>query len=410
MPEKSCKWLPIIFGRIFLAIFICITLSLLAASQENKTTLDVNGFIMTDAGYNFNTIDPNWFDVMRPTKLPAAPGQFAPNGNVYFSLRQTRFGIKSSTPTSLGELKTQFDFDLFGMGASVGQTTFHLINAFGQLGKFLVGQTASVFMDQAVFPATLDYWGPMARVFIFNIQVRYMPIQQENKRLWFSIERPGASADAGNDVAPIPIGQVKPVFKMPNITAQYKQSGNWGHVQVAAVLKKMNWTDVSGSTTTDLSGSAVGWGWAASTVINASKKVTLKLQGVQGHGIESHIADAPPDVVLETNPGSATQPVKGIAQPVWGFFSFAEIKWNRFLESTIGYSQETVKNGNAQAMDAFRKGEYALVNLRWLPWQNILMGIEYQYGKRHNLDPGFHSVGNKLQFSFKFNFSGKTNL
>ena len=34
----------------------------------------VYGHVMTDAGYQFFTADPNWFDVMRPTKLPSVLG------------------------------------------------------------------------------------------------------------------------------------------------------------------------------------------------------------------------------------------------------------------------------------------------------------------------------------------------
>ena len=34
-------------------------------------TLQLYGHVMLDSGYNFGQIDPNWFDVMRPSKLPA---------------------------------------------------------------------------------------------------------------------------------------------------------------------------------------------------------------------------------------------------------------------------------------------------------------------------------------------------
>ncbi|WP_336518449.1 DcaP family trimeric outer membrane transporter [Pollutibacter soli] len=379
-----------------------------ANAQEKKTNLEVYGFIMTDMGYNFNSIDPHWFDVMRPTKLPSFKNEFGTDGNFFFSVRQTRFGIKSTTNTSLGELKTDFLFDLMGFGKNIGQTTFHLINAYGELGKFLIGQTASVFMDQDVFPVTLDYWGPMTRIFNFNIQVRYTPISNDKHRLAIAIERPGATADGGDDATSIQLANVKPVFKMPNFTAHYKRRGSWGHVQVAAIAKMMQWKDVSGSTTQDLSGSAIGWGWTISTALNLGKRCTVKVQTIQGHGIESHIADAPADVVPETNLVDPAKPIKGIAQPAWGFFSFAEMRWNDWCQSTIGYSQENVTNGDLQPQNAFRKGRYAMVNVRFMPWTNIMAGLEYQFGKRENFSDGFHSVASKLQVSFKFNFSTKT--
>ena len=33
----------------------------------SESTMDIYGFVMMDSGYNFGTIDPNWFDVVRPT-------------------------------------------------------------------------------------------------------------------------------------------------------------------------------------------------------------------------------------------------------------------------------------------------------------------------------------------------------
>lgn len=62
--------------------------------SASESTMDIYGYAMTDSGYNFGTIDPNWFDVVRPTKLPAFANEFGPNGQAFFSVRQTRFGLK----------------------------------------------------------------------------------------------------------------------------------------------------------------------------------------------------------------------------------------------------------------------------------------------------------------------------
>ncbi len=114
-------------------------------------TLDFYGFVMLDSGYQFRTNDPNWFDVVRPTKLPSGAGEFAPDGKVFYGVRQTRFGVKSTTPTHFGDLKTIFEFELFGTGIDAGQTTFRLRHAYGELGHFGAGQTWSPFMDPDVF-------------------------------------------------------------------------------------------------------------------------------------------------------------------------------------------------------------------------------------------------------------------
>ena len=38
--------------------------------SKGESTFEVYGFAMLDAGYQFKQNDPDWFDVVRPTKLP----------------------------------------------------------------------------------------------------------------------------------------------------------------------------------------------------------------------------------------------------------------------------------------------------------------------------------------------------
>src|SRR5262249_33114004 len=145
-----------------------------------ESTFQVYGFAMLDAGYEFNQTHPDYFDVLRPTKLPAFKDQFAPSRNTYFSVRQTRLGGKASVPTRFGELKTVFEFELFGSGNNAGQTIFRLRHAYGELGQFGAGQNWSTFVDTDAFPNTVEYWGPNGLVWFRNVQVRWMPLKGKN--------------------------------------------------------------------------------------------------------------------------------------------------------------------------------------------------------------------------------------
>ena len=51
-----------------IALFLFISVSDLKA--QDKNWFQVYGFAMTDMGYNANQIHPDWYDVVRPTKLP----------------------------------------------------------------------------------------------------------------------------------------------------------------------------------------------------------------------------------------------------------------------------------------------------------------------------------------------------
>ena len=168
-----------------------------AAPAEGKTTIDLYGFAQLDTGAQFKQNDPAWFDVVRPTKLPSFTDQYGKDGRWFASVRQSRFGVKSSTPTDLGDLKTIFEFELFGVGVDAGQTTFRLRHAWGELGEFGAGQTWSPFMDPDVFPNSIEYWGPTGMVFFRNVQFRWTPIQNDSSTFMLALERPGASADPG---------------------------------------------------------------------------------------------------------------------------------------------------------------------------------------------------------------------
>ena len=347
---------------------------------------------------------------MRPTKLPKYKNEFGPNGNFFIGVRQTRFGVRSSKVTKFGELKTQFDFDLFGFGKDAGQTTIHLVNGFGQLGKFIAGQTPSTFMDTEVFPVTLDYWGPSSRIFFLNIQLRYTPVFTEKERFAIAIERPGATADGSDYSNSVDIQNVKPRLPLPNLVTHYRHNWKWGYTQIGALAKYLEWKDLSPTPAQDLSGTDFGWAFTASTVINPKNRLKLKFQGEYGEGCENYMADPSPDIALTSNPGSSISQIKGKALPAWGFLSFVEVEWTKKLKSSLGYSMINIKNADLQSPDAFRKGQYGLINLRCYPVNDAMFGIEYQYGKRDNFKDGFYSNGNKIQFSFKFNFSHKVEM
>ena len=393
---RAFSWLVV----LYLVFFMC---PIILRGQEKKNSFEVYGYIMTDGGYNFNSSDPDWFDVMRPTKLPKYKNQFGADGSFFISVRRTRVGVRSITQTKFGELKTQFDFDQFGFGKDAGQTTLHVVNAFGQLGKFLAGQTPSTFMDTEVFPVTLDYWGPCSRVFFLNIQVRYTPIQTDKQRFAVALERPGATADGYDYSGSVDISNVKPRLPLPNLATHYRRNWSWGHTQLATILKYLEWKDVSDTAQPDLSGSDIGWGVNFSTVVNATPGLKIKFQAGAGEGVQNYTADPSPDVALDSD-GERAQ---GKALPILGAFLFAEVDVSARVKSSFGYSAMNIENGSLQSPDAFRRGQYALVNLRVYPAENVLIGAEYQFGRRQNFSDGFSSVGNKIQCSFKYSFSHK---
>ena len=373
-------------------------------AKKGESTFEVYGFAMLDAGYQIKQNHPDWFDVVRPTKLPAFRDEFGPNGHTFFGVRQSRLGVKSTTPTKYGELKTQFEFELFGTGVDAGQTTFRLRHAYGELGPVGAGQTWSPFMDIDVFPNSIEYWGPNGMVFFRNVQVRWMPFKGRNA-VTIALERPGASADQGRFEDRIELAGIRPKFDLPDLSGNVRFTRDWGYFQAAGIVRRIKWVDTLDDNF-DLGGQDTGWGVNLSSNLRFGEKDLARLSLVYGEGIQNYMNDAPVDVGIEiTNSSNPRQPVKGVALPVLGLVAFLDHNWNQRFSTSIGYSMVNIENSNGQSADAYRRGHYALGNLLYYPVPNVMMGGELQWGRRENHLDGFSSEDVRVQFSFRYNFS-----
>ena len=374
------------------------------SNGKGESTFTIYGFAMLDAGYQFKQNHPDWFDVIRPTKLPSFPNEFAPNGKVYYGVRQSRLGVKSTTPTKYGELKTQFEFELFGTGVDAGQTTFRLRHAYGELGQFGAGQTWSPFMDIDVFPNSLEYWGPNGMVFFRNLQFRWMPLKGRNS-VTLAIERPGASGDQGRFQDRIELQGIRPKFDLPDFSGNVRFTRDWGYFQVAGMIRRIKWVDTTNDQF-DLGGTEVGAGLNLTSNLKFTKNDTGRFAFVFGQGIQNYMNDAPVDIGIELTPGGdPRRPITGVALPMWSMVAFLDHNWNKRFSTAVGYSMLDIDNSNGQSANAFRRGHYGLANLLFYPTENSMFGGEFQWGRRENFLDGFKSDDFRIQFSFRYNFS-----
>jgi glutaminase A len=377
-----------------------------AQPAQPKSTFEIYGFAMLDMGFDFKQINPNWYDTLRVTKLPTFADQYGEDGSFFAGVRQSRLGFRSSTPTKMGDLKTIFEFELFGTGVDEGQTTFRLRHAWGELGAWGAGQYWSPFTDPDVYPNSLEYWGPTGIPWYRNVQLRYTAVSDDTSNLMFALLRPGASGDQGLYADRIELTGITPRFPLPDFVGAYKYSGKWGYVRTAGLLRRIKWDDTLDDPF-DLSGDATGWGFNVSSNLKFSESDVLRMQFTAGEGIQNEMNDSPVDIGIEDNFSNPVTPLLGKPIPIVAYAVFLDHTWNEKFSSAIGYSAQDNDNTDGQAADAFRVGKYALGNLLYYPVPNVMMGGELQWGRRENFSDGFHSDGFKIQFSFKYNFSWK---
>jgi hypothetical protein len=368
-----------------------------ASAQTPGPRMDIYGHAMLDMGFQANQNHPDWFDVLRPTKLPAFEDEFGGDGHFFAGVRQSRLGVRGYIPTEGGmEIKTIFEFELFGTGSDAGQTTFRLRHAWGEYGKWGAGQTWSPFMDPDVFPNTLEYWGPNGMVFFRNVQLKYMALQGENE-LHIALERPGASGDPGVLSGSPEIPGITARFPLPDISGHYRMNRDWGHLQIAGILRRIEWDDAT-PVPFDSSGDESGWGVNVSTNIKVGDD-TIRASVVVGDGIQNYMNDATVDV------GATGDANVAEALGLIGVVAFYDLTWSADWTSSFGFSYLDMDNSAAQSPSAFKTGTYAIFNLLNHSVENVMWGGELQYGERENFSDGFTSDDVRLQFSFKYSFS-----
>jgi DcaP outer membrane protein len=378
------------------------------AAQDEKGTFEVYGFGQADVIADFKQNNPDWYDVNRPSRLPNVANQFGNDGRFYLSVRQSRLGVKGEMPTAQGPVKGQFEFDMFGVGGDAGKTTIRLRHAWGQFKQIGAGQTNSQFMDVDVFPNVLDYWGPNGMLFFRNVQVFWEPFNDGSSNARIAIEAPGASGDAGVLSDRVELQNVKPRFPSPDFTGHYRLGGKkWGYVQLGGALRKIAYDDLLPNDKFDLNGSVWGWGISISSNLKLGADDTLRLQLVEGAGVENYFNDAPVDVAIKSNPGNAVTPVVGEALHDLGIVIYLDHNWNSMYSSAIGYSRVNITNSDGQAANAYKNGDYISGNLLVTPAKNVMMGGEFQYAHRENNSDGFAVSDYRLQFTFKYSFGYK---
>ena len=379
-----------------------------AQAADGERSFDIYGFAQADYIQDIGgRLDPAWDDAFRPSKIcfdEACGG----DGQSSISVKQSRFGVKGTMPTGDGgtPLNFKFEFDMFGTGADAGQTTMRLRHFYGEWGPILAGQTHSLFMDIDVFPNTIDYWGPSGMVFYRNVQIRWTPYRTDSSQFAVAIERPGNDIDSGNIrlVEGFEDAQIQNNEELPDFTAQWRTQGDWGHLQVGGILRKVGYEFRQTDDEKWSSGSETGWGINVASVINVLEKDAIRLQLVYGEGIASYMNDGGMDLAPRAVYDDETL-VDVVAEtvPLMGVVAYYDHWWSNKWSSSIGYSFTEVDNTNFQDASAFKKIDYVSGNLLFYPGDNLMFGAELMWGQRENND-GASEDDVRFQFTAKYSF------
>ena len=377
--------------------------------KPRKLTADIYGFAQADAIYDFKRVAPDWEDTLRVTTIPTRSDTYGNNGDFVFGVRQSRLGIKGN----YGEdITFKLEADLFGVGSDEGQTTPRLRQAWATYKNFGMGQTWSNFMDIDIFPNTIDYWGPTGMVFYLNQQARYtfpmgrdeFSVSLEDPRTALTVGQFRDTSDCDLPNAPADCASVdstgSQVFQsynnVPDLAVRYRKNAGFGHVQVAGIVRKLGFERLDNGA----KGYEIGWGLNNSAAIKTWGRDQLKLQVAYGEGIGNYMNDGGVDIA----PDSADiDKARAEAVPLWGISTYYDHYWNNKWSTTFGWSMIDLDTAAGQAGGEFKKGQIAQINLLHYPVKHVLLGTEFIWGQRENIDGNIGS-DYRIQFTLKVDF------
>jgi hypothetical protein len=395
-------------------------LSSLVAGRFMNTKYKWYGFVRLDGIYDFKPIKSTDDFVTSSIPIPQGSGQ-----NAVLTPRYTRLGFDTETPWEAMDwtIKTRIELDFFNGNTSgvFGSFPLRLRFAWIDVGPFLVGQAASLFMDYDVFPNVLDYEGPPGMVLmrqpIASIHCKFwekfkvsVGVEQPYSDIqWFENGEWVVNPNTGIITTP---GVDRNIQNLPDFTGNIRYEGDYGHIQVAGIARKLSIKLASG---TDLD--QFGYGinltgilhpWAlyhgappkASEDPDPWQRCRFLAQYAVGRGINRYIQD-----VNGFGLDATYDPANGFrAIPSYGWFVAYEHWWCKRWASnfTVGGGTWSSLTDTLPA-NTYKNATYYSANLIWLPVERLGVGIEYLYGTRENKD-GQGGTAQRIQLGVQYRF------
>ena len=268
-----------------------------APSAPRDHNLELYGFVQLDAIQDFKRVNPDWDATLRPSRIPTEKGQFGGDGQSIFSVRQSRLGAKATGMLAGKPYEAKFEFDLFGTGVDAGQTTFRVRHMYAKLGAVPRRPDQHPVHGRRHLPQRASIIG--ARPAWCSSARRRSAGPSSNNDGWTAAvalehperrHRPGQIRLIDEDIA----ANIQSNEELPDLTAAVRYGGDWGHVRLAGILRKIGY-DTRGTEDNEPDGHKTGWGINATTAFKLGF-ATPRLGVVYGRGIATYMNDGGMDL------------------------------------------------------------------------------------------------------------------
>jgi hypothetical protein len=305
------------------------------------------------------------------------------NAQLQMSARDSRFWIKSRTPTPYGPARALIELDFWGSSGNEKNTNSHnprLRHAYVTVGGFTIGQTNSAF-NSLVTLDTIEF--VINDVFVRQPLVRYT-IEKGSVAYDLSFEQPETTLIDKNASIITPQDDL-----LPDFVAALRYYPAWGEASFALLLRRLSQdrAQLSDGTQLNTKDSAFGYGANLSAKIQTYKQDDLRFDIQYGRGMGRYMAYSAFAAGFVNDDGTIE------LQKSYGAHLGYRHFWTQNLRSTLAYAYAATHNsGKIQSnlQNANKSASSLQANLFWTPFANALTGLEYSHGTREvqNADSG----------------------
>jgi hypothetical protein len=305
--------------------------------------------------------------------------------NYYNGLNQSRLGFEVTRKTGKGNVFVRLETDFAGVNG------FRIRHAYGQYGRFLFGQTWSLFSNITSLPATVGFGGPVGSISVRTPQIRFT-----TRNVFF----PGSIVTLGLEYFKpdiyVPDTIIAKSFQViPDITARIEKSLKWGSIQLSGIVPILSGMSEEGEYVF-----RPGWGLSFSTVINSWAAGKWYFQGAGGQAITRFFNDLSGqglDLLFNPETGKSHLPF------AYGTYLTYEHYWTARIFSNITYGLLIFQKEDFTPDDTYYRGNNFCLNTFWSIVEGSRLGLEYIHAFRTNKD-GTKGRANRVNLLFYYDF------
>ena len=356
--------------------------------REGKVALGIGGYVKGTMSVDMDGISDNLDFVT--ADIPAPP-QTDMRNQFQMDASTSRIFLKMvGSNTSIGDFTVYLESDFRGKNGH--QYDLRLRQAFIQFGGWKVGKARTTFADAAACPPTIDFEGPSGSVSTKNTMIQFSHQFGKHWSTAMAIETPSASYTTDKNLSE----SIKQ--RIPDIPTyvQYAWDGGKSHIRLSNLFRFLSYRNLEQGDNKF----AFGWASQLSGMITFSPHWKLYYPAAYGKGYADYLNDlggAGYDLIPDGDSGNLLAPY---ALGLVGGIQY-NIHKNLFLSASFSQCR-LYADDNLQGTD-YRYGQYVAANVFYEPITNCMVGFEYLYGNRHNIDGtsgDAHRINAMIQYHF----------